>query len=322
VFITGSMAYDRIMNFPGKFMDFILPDQIHNLNVSFFIDRLDEKLGGNAGNISYSLNLLGEKGIVLASAGRDFDRYRAVMEERGLSLEGVRRIESELTAAAYIITDQANNQITGFHAAALTHPCLYKFPEMDAQRDLAIVCPSNPLDMNEHPLFYKEKGVRYIYDPAQQLPILNPSDILERVGGAYLLVGNDYEIGLVMKLTGKSREELVEMTRRGLVVTLGERGALVLEKGAGETAVPSAPVPDVADPTGAGDAFRAGLIKGLLLDRPLAECARLGAVCAAYCIEKHGTQEHGFTPEDFAARYEAAFGGFWLREPLATNISR
>jgi adenosine kinase len=308
IFITGSVAYDRIMNFPGKFMDAILPDQIHNLNVSFFIDRLEEKLGGNAGNIAYSLNLLEEKPLIVATVGRDFERYRDILEKRGLSLEAVRCLEEDLTAAAYIITDQSNNQITGFHAAAMMSPSLYKFPALDPDRDMAIICPSNPEDMNAHPLLYKKKGIRYIYDPAQQIPILSPADLRERIDGAYLLVGNDYEISLIMKMTGLGREELVNCTRRGLVITLGEKGSLVLEKGRAEEAVSSVPVQNVADPTGAGDAFRAGLIKGLLLGRPLAECARLGSTCAAYCIERHGTQEHHFRLDEFFRRHEAAFG--------------
>lgn len=309
IYISGSLAYDRIMNFPGKFTDSILPDQIHTLNVSFFINRLDEKLGGNAGNIAYTLNLLGEKSIIVASAGRDFDRYASVIEERGLSLEGIMRLEEELTASAYIMTDQANNQITGFHAAAMMTPSTYEFPALAPEEDIALIGPSNPDDMNRHPAFYREKGVRYIYDPAQQLPILSSDKILDAIGGAYLLVGNDYEIQLIMNSTGRTKHELVEMTQRGLVTTLGEDGALVTEKGMdSERAIPAVPVSQVIDPTGAGDAFRAGLIKGILLEQSMAECARLGATCAAFCIEASGTQGHDFSIEDFFRRHSSAFG--------------
>jgi adenosine kinase len=309
IYLTGSIAYDRIMNFPGKFTDSILPDQIHNLNVSFFIDRLEEKLGGNAGNIAYTLCLLDEKSIIVGSAGRDFGRYASVLEKRGLSLEAIVRLEDELTASAYIMTDQANNQITGFHAAAMMTPSGYDFPHLDAEKDIALVGPSNPDDMRSHPALYKEKGVRYIYDPSQQLPILSADDLRKAIDGCYLLVGNDYEIRLIMNNTGLSREELVNMTGRGLVATLGEHGSLVTEKGADEErAVAAVSVSSVLDPTGAGDAYRAGLIKGLLLNQSLTECARLGSTCAAFCIERPGTQGHDFTIEDFFRRHSAAFG--------------
>lgn len=309
IYLTGSIAYDRIMNFPGKFTDSILPDQIHNLNVSFFIDHLEEKLGGNAGNIAYTLALLGEKSIIVGSAGRDFDRYAAVLEARGLSLEGIVRLEDELTASAYIMTDQSNNQITGFHAAAMMTPSGYGFPHLDPAEDIALIGPSNPQDMRDHPVLYAEKGLRYIYDPSQQLPILSADDLKKAISGCYLLVGNDYEIQLIMNNTGLSKAELVGMTGRGLITTLGEHGSLVTEKGAPEEkSVSAVTISSVADPTGAGDAYRAGLIKGLLLNQSLTECARLGSTCAAFCIERPGTQGHDFSIEDFFRRHSAAFG--------------
>lgn len=309
IYLTGSLAYDRIMNFPGNFTDSILPDQIHDLNVSFFIDRLEEKLGGNAGNIAYTLNLLGERSIVVGSAGKDFGPYAAVMQERGLSLEGILQLESELTASAYIMTDRNNNQITAFHAAAMMTPSTYDFPNLNPEEDIALIGPSNPDDMNRHPALYKEKGVRYIFDPSQQLPVLGAAGLLSCIEGAYLLVGNDYEIQLIKNITGRSKEELVALTERGLITTYGEHGSVVTEKGAEEEkSVGAVSVSQVADPTGAGDAYRAGLIKGLLLKQPLAECARLGTTCASFCIEQSGTQGHDFTLEDFFRRHSAAFG--------------
>lgn len=308
IYLTGSLAYDRIMNFPGKFMDSILPDQIHNLNVSFFIDRLEEKLGGNAGNIAHTLALLGEKSVIVGSAGKDFDRYAQQLERRGLSLEGIMRLEDELTASAYIMTDQMNNQITGFHAAAMMTPCVYDFPHLDPATDVALIGPSNPDDMRRHPALYLERGVRYIFDPSQQLPMFSAEQLLTCIEGAYLLVGNDYEIQLIMNHTGKSREELVEMTTRGVVVTLGERGSLVCEKGCEERTIAAVSVSSVLDPTGAGDAYRSGLIKGIILEQSLAECARLGSTCAAFCIEAAGTQGHDFSIEDFFRRHSASFG--------------
>lgn len=297
------------MNFPGKFTDSILPDQIHNLNVSFFIDRLDEKLGGNAGNIAYTLHLLGENSIIVGSAGKDFDRYAETLRQRGLSLEGITRFDDQLTASAYIMTDQTNNQITAFHAAAMMLPSGYAFPSLNPAEDIALIGPSNPKDMNTHPALYREKGVRYIYDPAQQLPIISAEQLLANIRGAYILIGNDYEIQLIMNNTGRSKKELASLTTKGVVTTLGEKGSLVMEKeNDGEKTVAAVPVSKVVDPTGAGDAYRSGLIKGLLLGQSLVEAACLGATCAAFCIECPGTQGHDFTLDDFFLRHSKTFG--------------
>lgn len=308
IYLTGSLAYDRIMNFPGNFVDSILPDQIHNLNVSFFIDRLEERLGGNAGNIAHTLALLGEKPLIVGTAGKDFARYAGELERRGLSLDGILMLEDEPSASAYIMTDQMNNQITGFHAAAMITPSTYDFAEIDPQADIALVGPSNPDDMIRHPALFKEKGVRYIYDPSQQLPMFDKDALLACIDGSYLLIGNDYEIQLIANTTEKTREELAAMTSLGLISTLGEEGCLILENGKDARHIPAAPVSALVDPTGAGDAFRAGLIKGIVLEQSLAECARLGSTCAAFCVEASGTQEHDFSIEAFFHRYSTVYG--------------
>jgi adenosine kinase len=308
IYLSGSIAYDRIMSFPGRFMDSILPDQIHNLNVSFFIDKLQEKLGGNAGNIAYTLSLLGEQSVIVATVGKDFASYRQHLAGLGLSLEGIRQLEDELTASAYIMTDRNNNQITAFHAAAMMTPSLYDFPGLDPAEDIALISPSNPDDMIRHPRLYKQKGIRYIYDPAQQLPVLTARQILEAVDGAWLLVGKDYEIQLIANTTGMNQAQLAAMTCLGLIKTCGERGACVITPEGEEQHLPALHVAAVLDPTGAGDAYRAGLIKGLILQQPLLEAARLGATCASFCIESEGTQGHNFTLDDFFRRHSDAFG--------------
>ena len=296
------------MAFPGKFMDSILPDQIHNLNVSFFIDSFQEKLGGNAGNIAYTLSLLGEQSFIIATVGRDFTRYREHLAGLGLSLDGIRQLDDELTASAYIMTDRDNNQITAFHAAAMMTPSSYAFPSLNPAEDIALISPSNPDDMVRHPRLYRQKGVRYIYDPAQQLPVLTAEQILEAIAGAWLLVGNDYEIQLIVNMTGMSLARIASMTGLGLIRTRGGHGAEVLTPDGQELQLPALPVAAVRDPTGAGDAYRAGLIKGLLLQQPLPEAARLGATCASFCIENEGTQEHSFTLDDFFQSHSDAFG--------------
>lgn len=307
LYITGSLAYDRIMTFPGKIKDSILMDHLHILNVSFFIDQLDEMLGGNAGNIAYSLALLEEKPIIVSTAGKDFTKYKKVLEHMDLSLEGITILKEELTAGAYIITDQDNNQITAFHAAALLSPSKYKFPNLDPKNDFALIGPSNPQDMIGHAKLFKEKGVRYIFDPAQQLPVLDPKDIKEYVKGAYLLMGNDYEITLISETTGLSLKELVENTQRGVIVTYGAKGSKIFEKGKGDIQIPAVAVSDVKDPTGAGDAYRAGVLKGLKANKSLEICGKLGATASAYCLESLGTQGHRFNLERFSGRYVGFF---------------
>lgn len=309
IYLSGSLAYDRIMNFPGKFADAILPDQIHNLNVSFFIDRLEEKLGGTAGNIAYTLYLLGETALIVSSVGKDFERYASVLQERGLSLEGISRFADQLTPGAYIITDQANNQITAFHAAAMAMPSAYAFPALNPDEDIALIGPSNIHDMNSHASICAEKGIRYIYDPSQQLPVLKAEEILSAIRGAYLLIGNDYEIRLIMNVTGRSHSELAAMTQKGIITTLGEKGSRVTDKESGEErAIPAVPVSTVVDPTGAGDAYRAGLIKGLVHGQSLFDSACLGSTCAAFCVECPGTQAHSFGMDDFFIRHSTVFG--------------
>ena len=305
IYISGSLAYDRIMNFPGKFSDHILPDKIHNLNVCFLIDRLDEKRGGTAGNIAYNLALMDEKSIILSSVGKDFDRYEQVLMSLGLSFEGINRCDNMFTAGAYITTDQGDNQITGFNPGAMSVPCGYGFPHATPEADVAIVSPGNLDDMIALPALYREKGIRYIFDPGQQITALTGEKMLEAIHGSHMLVTNDYELELIMKATGRSKAELLEHTGY-IITTLGENGSRI-DNGA-PVMVPAVKATRVLDPTGAGDAYRAGILKGLVDGLDVLGAARLGATCASFCVEEYATQEHVFTAEAFKARHEGAFG--------------
>ena len=299
------MAYDRIMNFPGSFSDSILPDKIHILNVCFLIDRLDEKLGGCAGNIAYSLSLLEEKGVIVASAGRDFDRYEKELAARGLSSEGITRREDEFTAGAYIITDTNNNQITAFNPGAMRHPAGYAFPSL-AKDDIGIIAPTNVTDMVEHTRLYKEKGVRCIFDPGQQIPALTGDQLTEAITGAFMLICNDYEFELITKATGKTLAEIMNMTQY-CIVTLGEEGSRA-QTGDRAEHIPPVKALRCQDPTGAGDAYRAGLLKGLSMGLSVLESARIGATVASFSVEEFGTQGHSFTLAQCRARHKEAFG--------------
>jgi adenosine kinase len=306
LYVAGSLALDRIMNFPGKFADHILPDKIHILNVCFLVDGMSEYFGGTAGNIAYNLALLGEKPLILGCAGKDFAPYAARLTSLGLSLSGIRRVEDQFTAGAYITTDESDNQITGFNPGAMRERCGYQFPATPGGKVMAIISPGNVQDMVELPATFKQAGIPYIFDPGQQITALTGEQMTGAITGSYALCSNDYELEMVMKATGLSRAELLKRTG-ALVTTLGDQGS-VIAQGDTETRVPAVKVQKALDPTGAGDAFRAGLLKGLCLGQSLVQAAALGSVCASYCVEKKGTQEHSFSLDEFNSRLGAHFG--------------
>lgn len=306
IFVSGSLAFDRIMSFPGKFSDHILPDKIHILNVCFMVDGLDEKFGGTAGNIAYSLALMEEKPTIVATAGKDFAQYGDYLQNMGLSLDGVRVVDSEFTAGAYITTDQSDNQITGFNPGAMKFSAEYDFSKVDPADAMAIISPGCIQDMNELPTLFKEKGIRYIFDPGQSLPAFSGDQLKACINGASLLITNDYELQLIMNATGLAAADIDAMVE-ARITTLGEKGSLVVEK-SGETTVPPAKIEKVVDPTGAGDAYRAGLLKGLTQGKSLVEAAHWGSACAVYSVEKLGTQEHRFTLEEYLERLKSNFG--------------
>ncbi|RQD74855.1 carbohydrate kinase family protein [Desulfonatronospira sp. MSAO_Bac3] len=305
ILVSGSVAYDRIMPFPGKFADHIMPDKIHILNVCFLVDGLIEKFGGTAGNIAFTLKLLGEDPEILATVGKDFGNYEAWMQKHGISRESIRVMEEDLTASAYITTDKSDNQITGFNPAAMNHSSQFNFDRIAPEDTLAIVSPGNLDDMYNYSRKYQEKKVRYIFDPGQNIPAFSGEKMLDMISGSYILIANDYELEMIMKNTGKSKAELLEYTEN-IITTLGEHGCSVLN-GGDDAVLPAARVSQVVDPTGAGDGFRAGLIKGLADGRSVSEAAKVGLTSAAYAVEHHGTQEHYFTPEEFWKRYKDNF---------------
>jgi adenosine kinase len=306
IIVSGSLAYDRIMDFPGKFCDHILPDKLHVLNVCFAVNGMEERFGGTAGNIAYNLSMLGEKPIIVATAGKDFNDYEKWLIKNGLSLEGIRRIPEEMTAGAYITTDRADNQITGFNPGAMKYPSLYNFDSLDGGNALAIIAPGNLEDMVSHSRTCKEKGIPYIFDPGQSITALSGDELRESTDGSKLLISNDYELEMIMKSTGLDRAGLLKLTE-AIITTLGESGSIVYTDGI-EVKIPASPVSQVTDPTGAGDSFRAGLIKGMVNGKSLVEAARLGSVSAGYSVECQGTQCHFFSEEQFWARFESCFG--------------
>jgi len=294
------MAYDRIMDFPGHFADHILPEKIHVLNVSFTVNSLVEKFGGTAGNIAYALSLLGEKPTILATMGRDYQRYFEWLRENGISCKNIAIIEDELTAGAYITTDKADNQITGFNAGAMKCPSGFSFDGVDPDESIVIVGPGNLDDMKAYSRACREWGIDYIFDPGQSLPMWTGDELYDCIDGSIILISNDYELDLITKCTCRDRDELLEKTG-AIITTLGEAGSRITTLD-GDVLIPAVKPRKVLDPTGAGDAYRAGLIKGLIGGCDIVRSARMGSVCSSFAVETYGTQEYRFSLEEFEAR--------------------
>lgn len=300
IVVSGSMAYDRIMDFPEYFADHILPDKIHVLNVCFQVNGVTENYGGTAGNIAYALKLMGESPMISATIGKDNRRYFSWLEEIGISTDGVKIIEEEFTAGAYITTDKGDNQITGFNPGAMKYSSELDFASLAPESTLLIVSPGNLDDMIEYPRRCKKQGIRYIFDPGQALPVLQADHLKEAIGDCTMLIVNDYELDLILNKTGLAKSQLLSLAKTA-IVTLGERGSMLYDNGS-ETHIPAAKPLKVVDPTGCGDAYRGGLLSGLAAGKGLAESARLGSVCASFAVECYGTQLYSFTPDQFKVR--------------------
>ncbi len=306
ILVSGSLAYDRIMDFPGRFSDHIMPDKLHMINVSFTVNSLSENYGGTAGNIAYSLSLLGEKPRILAAIGHDYHRYFEWLERCGLSAEDIRVVSGEATSSAFITTDLADNQITGFNPGAMKHPSLFDLAKVDPSESIAVVAPGNLQDMADYTAGCRERGVFCIFDPGQSLPAWQGDALADTLLKANILVSNDYELELIKDKTGLSVEAILKQIET-IITTKGEEGCDVVTKD-GTTRVPAIATENVVDPTGAGDAFRGGLVKGLVQGQSVERACMMGTVCSHYVIRKYGTQEYNFSPEEYARTLESHFG--------------
>jgi adenosine kinase len=306
IIVSGSLAYDRIMDFPGYFAEHILPEKIHVLNVCFQVNGMKENFGGTAGNIAYALTLMGEKPRISATIGRDYHRYFEWLAKNGISTENIKIIENEFTASAYITTDQADNQITGFNPGAMKYSSCLDFDELNPKETLVIVSPGNLEDMVNYPRVCKAMGIDYIFDPGQSLPMWEARELVEAIEGCRILISNDYELDLIVSKTGLDKGSLLRRAR-AILVTLGELGSRIYLPD-GETGIPAVTPKAVEDPTGAGDSYRGGLICGLVRGKDIEQCARMGSVCASFSVECYGTQEYGFSSEEFNQRFNECFG--------------
>ena len=301
ILVTGTVAYDRIMDFPGYFKDQILPEKIHILNVSFLVKELKESFGGTAGNVAYNLNLLGVQPSIVGNVGaKDFLLYQNWFKKNRIDLHQIKILPNQHTSSAYIITDQADNQITGFYPGALSAPITKKSFSTKGVK-MAIICAQNLVDMVKLPEIFKRKEISYIFDPSQQVTSLTGSKLKAAISGSRVLIGNDYEISLISKKTGWSTKQILGKTEI-LVTTLGAKGSII-RQGDKTYKIPPAKPRNTLDPTGAGDAYRAGLIYGLLQNWPLPKIGRLAGLVSVYTVEKYGTQTHKFTWKKLEKRY-------------------
>jgi adenosine kinase len=308
VVLSGSLAFDHIMVFPGHFEDHILPDKIHILNVSFLVDSLDRQRGGVAGNIAYSLALLEHPCRIVATVGTDFDEYRAVLDEVGVDTSGILVIDNELTASAFITTDRADNQITGFYPGAMSRAGEHGVHSYLDDARMGIVSPTAPAAMQRHAREFAEAGVPYVYDPGQQIISLSAVALLEGIEGASILIGNDYEFAMMAEKTGLTRDDLIAACPT-VVVTYGELGSQIYHDG-DQFDIPSVRPKSVVDPTGAGDGFRAGLLAAHLSGLPWETAGRVASLAATYVVEVKGTQAHHYGFDAFAARFDEVFPDF------------
>ncbi|NOX75039.1 MAG: carbohydrate kinase family protein [Gammaproteobacteria bacterium] len=303
--ICGSYAYDTIMVFPDKFKNHILPDKVHMLNVSFLVPDMRREFGGCAGNIAYNLKLLGGKPLPMATVGRDFGSYAQWMDECDITRQHIVELNDTFTGQAFITTDMDDNQITAFHPGAMGLSHQNKVSDAEDVR-IGIVSPDGRDGMIQHAEQFADADIPFIFDPGQGMPMFDGDDLLRFAEQATWITLNDYEAQLFEERTGKSPHEIAQMVE-ALIITRGGEGSHIYTQ-EHRLDIPSAPVQNINDPTGCGDAYRAGLLYGLTHDMDWQTTGRIASLLGAIKIEHHGTQNHTFTRDEFDEQFEKAFG--------------
>src|SRR4030042_140497 len=306
ILLTGSVAYDYLMTFPGYFRDHILPDKLDAISLSFLVDSFRKQRGGIAPNIAYTLTLLGEQPHIMATVGEDFEEYRSWLEDRGIDTSMMKVIPGSVTASFFCNTDRSNNQIASFYPGAMGCSSELSFKELQGQKpDLVVISPSDPEAMKKHIVECRQLGIPYLYDPSQQIVRLNADELRFGIEGALALFVNDYEFGLVQKTTGMHARDMLNFLQF-MVVTCGSKGSTVYSREK-EYAIPVVPPEQIIDPTGVGDAYRGGFLTGYSHNLDLEICGQMGTLAATYCLECEGTQGHCYTPAEFVARFRQHF---------------
>lgn len=306
ILLSGSLAYDYIMDFPDSFKNHILPDHIHILNVCFVVDELKKNFGGTAGNIAYTMKLLGADPIILSTLGSDGEEYLNHFRSHDITTDFITMQKEKLTASAHITTDKDDNQITAFFTGTLNYGLDQSINDVKTDASLALLSPNKKEVTIKHAKECYEKKLPFVFDPGQQVTAFTDRELMQVIGQATFLIGNDYEMKLIEQRTGWGTRELLDHVEV-LIITLGAEGSVIITKDA-RWEIPACAPLSVEDPTGAGDAYRAGFFSAYATGQDLETCGQIGSVAATYAIEQYGTQNHAFTKDEFDARFERTYG--------------
>jgi adenosine kinase len=305
IVVTGSIAFDYLMSFPGKFTEHFLPEHMSRVSLSFLVDTMDKRRGGCAPNIAYTLALLGERPRLMATAGQDFDDYRRWLDAAHVDTSLVKIVEGKFTASFFCSTDVDSNQIASFYTGAMANAGELSFRDVP-DCGLAIISPNDPGAMLQYADECRTLGISYIFDPGQQCARMSGDEIKDGMAGATIVICNDYEFELIRQKTEMDEEAILAQSG-ALIITRGEHGCRIVERN-GRTDVTAVPPHRIVDPTGVGDAFRGGLLKGMASGASYTICAQMGSVAAAYALEHLGGMSHAYTWPQFLERYESHFG--------------
>jgi adenosine kinase len=305
IVVTGSIAYDYLMSFPGKFREHLIPDQLHNVSLSFLVDSMRRQQGGVAANIAYTNALLGGRPTIMATVGQDFVEYRAWLESFGVDTSAITVFEDDYCASFFVNTDLEQNQIASFYTGAMAHAASLFFAVNAADTDITIISPNDPAAMDAYVQECKQLSIPYIYDPSQQTIRLTAEQLYAGLDGCLLLTVNEYELSMIQEKTGLNKAAILDKAG-GLLLTKGKHGSEISINGR-VIEIPAVLPDKIVEPTGAGDAFRGGLLRGLQLGLPWEIIGRIGALCATYVLENYGPQSHRYTKEAFVQRYRENF---------------
>jgi adenosine kinase len=305
ILLTGSVAYDYLMTFPGLFKEQILPERLESISLSFLVESMSRQRGGVAPNIAYSMALLGTRSRVMATVGEDFEEYRAWLEAKGVDTSLMEVVPGLYTASFFATTDQINAQIASFYPGAMGHASSQSLKNLPSKPDLVLVSPNEPGAMTKFAAESRELGIPYLYDPSQQVLRLDGKELARDMEGAQFLFCNDYEFGLISKKTGWSLDQMLDHVKI-LVITRGKDGA-DLYIGSDAVHIPTVPEDEIVDPTGVGDAFRGGFLAGYSHGFEWQLCGQIGSLAAVYVLEQNGTQNHSYTRDEFITRFRRHF---------------
>jgi len=318
IIVTGSIAYDYLMRFPGSFREHIHTEALAQISLSFLVEDMTKHWGGNAANIAFTMAKLGMKPYLMGTAGRDFDDYRNWLEQNGVNTSTVRKHDDVFTASFFCNTDEENNQLASFYSGAMAKAKEHSIADVfDGDPDLVIISPNDPTAMSQIAKECQERGIKFVYDPSQQLARLDGETLARDMQGAYMLVVNEYEATMISEKTGMSQDDLRDAVTYYVVTHGGDGSKIYVD---GETIeIPAFHLDNLLDPTGAGDSYRSGLVTGMMLGFSIEVAGQMGALCSTYNLERIGTQAHDFTVEEFITRFRTQFDDNGVLDSLLSS---